>query len=130
MIPAGRSPIHLDTSFLIRALDPTSHESARLLAWLAAGHPLTASALAWGEFMCGPVGTDEAEVARRLVRRLVPIGVSEAEEAARMFNASGRRRGSFGDRLIAATAYLESAPLATSDDRDFERFVALGLQLA
>ena len=36
MIRPAAKPIHLDTSFLIRALDPTFPESGQLLGWLRA----------------------------------------------------------------------------------------------
>lgn len=130
MIRRGGTPVHLDTSFLIRALDPSSEEWARVREWLEARRPLALSTLAWGEFLCGPLGPDDVPIARRLVQRRVPIGASEAEEAARLFNASGRRRGSFGDCIIAAAALLDGGVLATSDRSDFERLGEEGLELA
>jgi hypothetical protein len=46
--PGTPSPvIHLDTSFLIRALVRDSPEDERLRAWLGAGKPLAMSAVAW-----------------------------------------------------------------------------------
>jgi predicted nucleic acid-binding protein len=87
-------------------------------------------ALAWGEFLCGPLGEAEEAVARRVARRHVPIGSAEAREAARLFNQGGRRRNSFPDCIIAATAILAGAELATSNPADFERFVDAGLEMA
>ena len=129
MIRRGGTPVHLDTSFLIRALDPSSREWAALRKWLMARRPLALSTLAWGEFLCGPLGADDLPIARRLAQRHVPLAAAEAEEAARLFNASGRRRGSFGDCVIAATALLDGGVLATSDRGDFERFAGEGLEL-
>ena len=129
MIRRGGTPVHLDTSFLIRALDPSSREWATLRDLLKARRPLALSTLAWGEFLCGPLEADDLPIARRLVRRHVPLGAAEAEYAARLFNASGRRRGSFGDCVIAATALLDGGALATCDRDDFERFVGEGLEL-
>lgn len=130
MIRPGAKPIHLDTSFLIRALDPTYPESAQLRGWFRESRVLAISAFAWGEFLCGPLGEDEERTARRIVQRHVPVGRDEAAEAARLFNHKGRRRGSFPDCLIAATAILSGAELATSNVRDFERFRNEGLRLA
>jgi predicted nucleic acid-binding protein len=62
--------------------------------------------------------------------RIVPFGRSEAQIAAALFNATGRRRASRPDCLIAAAAICSSAPLATYNRKDFSRFVALGLRLA
>lgn len=129
MIRRGGAPIHLDTSFLIRALDPSSSEWGALREWLKARRPLALSTLAWGEFLCGPLDPDDVPIARRLVRRQVPIGAPEAEEAARLFNASGRRKGSLGDCIIAATALLDGGVLATSDRGDFGRLAGEGLEL-
>jgi predicted nucleic acid-binding protein len=64
------------------------------------------------------------------VRTHVPLGTDEAAEAARLFNATGRRRGSFQDCIVAATAVTSGASLATTDRADFERCVPQGLQLA
>lgn len=122
-------PVHLDTSFLIRALVPGSPESERLRGWLAAGRGVAISTLAWGELLCGPLDHRTEALARRVVRAHVPIGTEEATAAARLFNASGRRRGSFSDCIVAATAVLDGAALATADPADFWRFAAHGLEL-
>ena len=50
--------------------------------------------------------------------------------AARLFNGSGRRRGTMIDCMIAATALAEEAAVATSNPGDFSRFEAFGLALA
>lgn len=126
--------INLDTSFLIRALIRGSPESERLRGWLGERRPVEMSTFAWGEFLCGPLGTplaaDDLARARRIPRALVSFGPDEAAEAARLFNHAGRRRGSFADCVIAATAIVAGAALATSDPVDFERFVDAGLALA
>lgn len=126
----GASSIHLDTSFLIRALVPGSVESARLRSWLKGRRPVAVSALTWGEFLCGPLGDADEAIARRVAHKHVPVGTEEAIEAARLFNYGGRRRGSFTDCVIAATAIVAGATLATSNVGDFERFVDAGLKLA
>ena len=130
MILGPGPEIHLDTSFLIRALVPGADEAATLRRWLEDGRAVALSVLAWGEFLCGPLPEGAEAVARRVARRHVPLGTDEAAEAARLFNATGRRRGSFQDCLVAATAILAGAELATSDRADFRRFLAEGLRLA
>jgi predicted nucleic acid-binding protein len=128
MTPAAPD-VHLDTSFLIRALAPGTAESDALREWLGTGRAVAISALAWGEFLCGPVDARAAALARRIVRTHVSVGTEEATMAARLFNEAGRRRGSFSDCIVAAAAVLHGACLATSDRADFQRFVSLGLQL-
>jgi len=122
--------IHLDTSFLIRALVPGTGESARLSNWLGERRSVALSAFAWGEFLCGPLGDAEESEAGRIANRYIPVGTEEATAAAGLFNHAGRRRGSFPDCIIAATAILADAELATSNPSDFERFIDVGLVLA
>jgi len=121
--------IHLDTSFLIRALVPRSAESAALRRWLEDGRRVALSTLAWGEFLCGPLPPQAEAIARRVARHHVPLGSEEAAQAATLFNATGRRRGSFQDCVVAATAVNAGAELATCDRTDFRRFAAEGLVL-
>ena len=126
----AQQALHLDTSFLIRALVPDSNESRALEGWILKGRTVCMSTLAWGEFLCGPLGEEEQALAARIVRRHEPMGVSKATDAARLFNASGRRRGSFADCVVAATAMLRGARLATADRTDFARFAPYGLEFA
>ena len=130
MISPRPSPVHLDTSFLIRALVPGSAESEKLRGWLRERRPVAVSALTWGELLCGPLGEADEATARRVAHRHVPVGTEEVTEAARLFNHGGRRRGSFPDCVIAGTAIVSGAELATSNVGDFERFLVVGLTLA
>jgi predicted nucleic acid-binding protein len=130
MTQGPEGTIHLDTSFLIRALVPASVESESLRSWLQARRSIAISALVWGEFLCGPVDEGVEELALRVVRTRVPLSADDAASAARLFNETGRRRGTFHDCLIAATAMAAGAVLATADRADFGRFVVHGLELA
>lgn len=122
--------IHLDTSFLIRALVPGSRHEQRLLAWLDGPEPVAVSAVVWAEFQCGPVSVDLSDLARTLLGEPVPLSAADAEAAAILFNGAGRRRGSLLDCFVAATALQAGAMLATENRRDFERFTQAGLILA
>lgn len=119
--------IHLDTSFLIVALVRGSRQDRKLREWLRAGEPLGMSVIAWAEFLCGPVEGSHVELAVRVVPQRLPFEEQDAAFAARLFNQSGRRRGSSADCMIAATALSREARLATSNPSDFDRFVATGL---
>jgi predicted nucleic acid-binding protein len=122
--------IHLDTSFLIRAGVPDSIEGRRLRTWFARREAVRLSAVVWAEFACGPVSPDAMDMTGELFGKPEALGGLEATIAAQLFNASGRRRGSLADCMIAAIAIKAGAALATSNRADFERFVPLGLVLA
>lgn len=122
--------VHLDTSFLIRALRPGRREYSQLERWLLEGVEVEVSVLAWGEFACGPAGEPEWRAARRIVREPVALTGRDAEEAARLFNLAGRRRRSFADCVIAAAAIRAGAALATTNIADFRRFESGGLEIA
>ena len=130
MIRKPPPTVHLDTSFLIRALVAGSDESARLRGWLSERRPLAVSTLVWAELLCGPLDAQSEAIARRIAYRHVPVGTDEATLAATLCNDSGRRRGSLADCVVAATAIGADAPLATRDEDDFRRFEAIGLRLA
>jgi predicted nucleic acid-binding protein len=87
------------------------------------------SALAWGELMCGPLLPVEESFVRAAVGVVVPVDAEDAELAARLFNATGRRRGAFADCVIAAAAIRRDAPLATTNADDFDRMRSLGLNV-
>lgn len=120
---------HLDTSFLVRALAAGTAESARLDGWLSEERPLAVAAPAWAEFLCGPVSAAVVRVASDVVGVPKPFGVRDAVTAADCFNASGRRRRTMLDCMIAAAAMNAGAELATANAADFERLVPLGLRL-
>jgi predicted nucleic acid-binding protein len=122
--------IQLDTSFLIRALVRHSREDTVLRTWLRDGESVMVDALAWAEFLCGPVSPAAIAAARALVGEAATFGAREAERAARLFNESGRRRGTLVDCMISASAIENQAALATSTPADFRRFVPFGLRLA
>jgi predicted nucleic acid-binding protein len=122
--------IHLDTGFLIRALVAGSPESEQMERWLGGGEPIRVSAVAWTEFLCGPVAESDVGRALTLLDNPVPQTGTEAIGAARLFQAGGRRRGSLLDCMIASTAIRAEAELATTNARDFLRFTGEGLRLA
>ena len=122
--------IHLDTSFMILGLVTGSPQDRKLRHWLQANKTLGMSAIAWAELLCGPMSVDLLGVATRVVSERVPFHEDEARLSAQLFNESGRRRGSFVDCMIAATALRAGAALATANIEDFRRFEAAGLALA
>ena len=73
--------IHLDTSFLIGALVPGAPRDRALRKWLRDGETLGISTVAWAEFLCGPVGPDQARLAGRVIAERVPLTEEDAERA-------------------------------------------------
>lgn len=122
--------IHVDTSFLIRALAPGTTEDRTLRSWIKAGTPLAMSAVGWAELLCGPLEEAHLALVRRIVGHIAPFEAETATLAAHLFNRSGRRRGTLADCMIAANAMNASAMFATSNPADFKRLVVEGLQLA
>jgi predicted nucleic acid-binding protein len=77
--------IPLDTSFLIRALVAESDEDGQLRRWLSEGLPLGMSAIAWAEFLCGPVEPQHVNLAVRVIPEHVPFGTQDSHLAADLF---------------------------------------------
>lgn len=122
--------IHLDTSFLIQALIPGSQSEGRLQRWLSSGETLAISAIAWSEFLCGPLTLEDEGLAQTLVAPPEPFLSSDAHTAARLFNLTGRRSRSLADCQIAAVAIRCGARVATGNPNDFTLFQSHGLALA
>ena len=122
--------IHLDTSFLVRALIPGTTEDAKMRKWTAEGEALIMSSVAWAELLCGPLDAGDLRLAGRFVERLQDFTPDQAVVAARLFNESGRRRGTIIDCMIGAAALADGASIATSNVADFSRFAPAGLKLA
>ncbi len=122
--------IHLDTSFLIRALVPRSAADRALRGWILRGERLAISAIAWAEFRCGPLAHDDERFARALLGEPVSFTAEDATRAAECFTLAGRRRGTLADCMIAAVAMREGAMLATMNPADFRRLETAGLVLA
>jgi predicted nucleic acid-binding protein len=121
--------IHLDTSFLIHGLVRGSVEDRALRKWLGEGERLGMNAVAWTELLCGPLAENHRELAARIVSERVPFLEEDAVIGARLFNQSGRRRGSLLDCMIAASALRAKEPLATANASDFRRFSTQGLAI-
>ena len=122
--------IHLDTNLLVDLVTVGSVGGRAVRAWLMAGEHVGASAVAWSEFCNGPLSREQKDAAYAVLdRQIADFTWQQAEEASRLFNLGGRRRGSHADCMIAAAALLFGATLATRNVSDFERFQAYGLSL-
>ncbi len=121
--------ICLDTNYLILGLVAGSRESQELTAWITSGELLVTPTLAWFEFVCGPVTPAQIQTMRAFLHALVPIDEMHAIAAAELFSAARRKRSTRVDAMIAATAIVADAPLATNNKNDFRPFVDGGLRL-
>ncbi|MEI6105955.1 MAG: PIN domain-containing protein [Opitutae bacterium] len=123
--------ILLDANYLIAAPQPGSAEFAELARWQRSGDTLSTAAVAWTEFLSGPIHPDdEADVRALLGAGIFVFDETCAATAARLFNATGRKRSLRVDAMIAATAIENDARLATRNRDDFQLFVPYGLKLA
>lgn len=123
--------IQLDANYLILGAVVSTPQNGDLRRWLSQGEPASTSAIAWMEFISGPVAPDLVKSILRIIEdRIVPVGREEAELAARLFNATGRKRALRYDCLIAAAAMSSGARLATANRPDFAALVPHGLELA
>jgi predicted nucleic acid-binding protein len=122
--------IHVDTGFLIGALRRGSAEDRRLRRWLSEGEPIGISAIGWTEFLCGPVEARDVALAGQVLDEPISFLAVDARSAVRLFNLTGRRRGSLNDCMIAAIALRVDASVATTNVADFARFEPAGLRIA
>lgn len=121
--------ICLDTNYLILGLVEGSPESKELVGWHLQGELLVTSMPAWYEFLCGPVSEQQIETMRAFLAEIIPLGEGQAQMSSKLFEFAGRKRSLKIDAMIAGTALLAGAKLATNNQSDFRQFVGAGLVL-
>lgn len=121
--------ICLDTNYLIRALIPLSAEAIAVENWLGSRQALCIPAIAWYEFLCGSTEEEEQLAIFLLAGGILPFTPFEAQVAASGFRALKKPRRLRVDAMIAASAIVSKAPLATNNRTDFEPFIPYGLEL-
>jgi predicted nucleic acid-binding protein len=84
--------------------------------------------MAWAEYLCGPLAAGERTSAALIVGTPEPVTEAHAARAAELVNASGPRRGSLADSLIAAVALGAGAAIATENHADFPPFASTRLR--
>lgn len=121
---------HLDTNFLIQATKAGSRAHTKFQQWSAADESFGVSAVAWAEYLCGPLDSAAEALARSMFPAPEIFTESDAVLAARLFNHTGRRSRSLADCMITAVAIRCGAKLATINAADFQLFTPHGLVLA
>ncbi len=122
--------IHLDTNLLIGASDPADAHAATADKVQATGLPLATSACAWTEYCSIPIDPLQEKVLRQaLASGILPFDEAAARLAGELFHLTGAKRRTRLDTMIAATAILAGARLATVNPADFQPFVPHGLKL-
>ncbi len=110
--------ICLDANYLIGGVIETRPESRHLLAWAEAGETFCTAAPAWYEFLCGPVSPPQVHTMLAfLTEGIIAFEETQAQTAARLFNAVQRSRRLRVDAIIAATAITQRARFATLKHR-------------
>lgn len=121
---------HFDTNLLIALIDPAHPHHPMVVSAVAEEGGLGTSAVAWTEFHSKEVPAPGYHaLTHALGGGIVPFSTAEAELAGKLYQLPGVGRGQRLDSMIAATAILAGAELATANRRDFERFTPLGLRI-
>lgn len=121
--------IELDSNFLVAVLYAGGGPSDMLDRWTRAGIRIQISAIAWSEYLCGPLDHTVVALARKLVNSVEAFTEEDAELASALFNDTGRRSRSHVDCMIAAHAIRRGGALATLNVRDFRPFEKFDLRL-
>ena len=120
--------LHLDTNCLIDLLLGNNKTRTVLKTKLLDGWHCSTSAIAWHEFVCGPLLADQKQdIWDFLEGRILPIDFEIAELAADIFNKTRRKKGSKPDCIIAATAIHHKAELLSWNKADFKPMKKFGL---
>jgi predicted nucleic acid-binding protein len=122
--------IHLDTNVLIGLL--TGHPvRAQVRQIQLEGGGFACSAVVWTEFLNGPADAPSVRLVESFLEgRILPFEREDAALAARLFNATGRKRGLRFDCMVAASALRRGDSLLTLNREDFDPFAKIGLTLA
>ena len=113
---------HIDTDFLIYAVESNGPERSRVFSILDSGAELQLSAVAWYEFYRHPATPSQLAVSRSFIgpRGIVEFTETLASRAADTFRALGSPRRRAADIAIGITAASCRATLLTRNARDFD----------
>jgi predicted nucleic acid-binding protein len=122
--------ILLDTNLLIGAEDRHDAHHATARKVLALSEPFACSSVAWMELHSRPRPPIlRSAIVAILTGGILPFDEATAALAGQLYHRTGSKRRTRMDTMIAATAILAGAELATVNAEDFEPFVPHGLKL-
>ena len=122
--------LHLDTNALIALSDSAHPLFLEVEKCLEEDGTVGTNAVAWHEYVRGPLLPEDIDRALRIMEnRVFDLTRLMAEKAAELFNATGRRRASTADCLIAAACLQHDAELLTNNVDDFTPFKVHGLKI-
>ena len=113
--------VHLDTDFLIYALESAGPERRRFVELAESDLEIGLSAVAWYEFSRGSRTPEQIATARSLFPEhgIVALSESLATVSAEVFRQLGSPRRRAADIAIGVTAAAMGATLVTRNQRDF-----------
>jgi predicted nucleic acid-binding protein len=122
--------LHLDTNALIALSDPSHPLFLRIERHLEDGWTAGTDAVAWHEYVRGPLLAEDRERVLLIIENRVSALTRDiAERAAVLFNVTGRRRASTANCLIAAACLEADAELVTDNASDFAVFTRHGMKI-
>ena len=122
--------IHLDANLLIALLKDSDAHRVTAKRVIEEIGPFGCASVAWMELHSRPVHRrDTAALKAILHAGIIPFDEVTAALAGELYHRTGSKRRTRLDTMIAATAILAGAELATVNAEDFEPFVPHGLKL-
>ena len=73
--------IHLDTNYLVGTVKVGTPQATQVDAWERAGEVCRVSAMAWAEFLCGPLSPSHLTAAAALIGPPLPVTADDAAAA-------------------------------------------------
>ena len=122
--------VHLDTDFLIYALEAGGPERRRARELVESEHEIGISSIVWYEFSRDPRTPEQLATARALFAEdgVVPFSETIVVSAAEVFRQLGSPRRRAADIAIGVTAALFGVTLVTRNARDFAGIPGLELE--
>lgn len=122
--------IHLDTNLLIALIHRFDVHHATATRMIAGPGPFATSSVAWMEFHSRPVHPRDIAASKSLLNGgIAPFDEAAATLAGDLYHLTRSKRRTRLDTMIAATAIVAGAELATVNADDFAAFVPHGLKL-